>query len=47
LLYCGIQLDHAPGVEYDGKEYGALPVDYSVFLITLCCNIFQLRTARR
>src|SRR5882757_8124219 len=26
LLYCGKQLHAAPGVEYDGKEYGALPV---------------------
>jgi hypothetical protein len=33
--------------EYDGFEYAALPVDYSGFLITLCCNIFHLRTARR
>jgi len=31
--------------QYDGIEYARLPVDYSVFLIALCCNIFQQQRA--
>lgn len=30
------------GSEYDGNEYAALPVKYSVFVIRLCCNVLQM-----
>jgi hypothetical protein len=33
-------------VEYDGIEYGGLPVKYAVFVIMLCFNVFgDLRAA--
>ena len=33
--------------EYDANEYAALPVNYSVFVITLCCSAFKRRAACR
>ena len=32
---------YSPGGEYDGNEYGGLPVDYSVFLITRAATYFS------
>jgi hypothetical protein len=31
---------YSPGGEYDGNEYGGLPVNCSLFVIMLCTNIF-------
>jgi hypothetical protein len=30
--------------EYDGIEYGGLPVDYRIFSNPLCCNVFYVRS---
>jgi hypothetical protein len=38
---------YSPGGEYDGNEYGGLPVNPSVFVITLSCSAFQLWAACR
>jgi hypothetical protein len=37
----------SPTGEYAAVEYGELPVKYSVFVVTLCCNIFQISTNGR
>ena len=39
---CGVRLESGWRSEYAGIEYAALPVNHSVFVVRLSCNIFQI-----
>ena len=41
----GNSAHRSPAVEYDGTEYAALPVDYALSAIMLCCNVFRKPTS--